>query len=123
MKILLHNRPQIHGEGNSVLSAQVSGDFAEFRQIWWDFPESRPFTAEPADGGAANSRNFQDSVEIFLHDRPQIHGVRNSALPAQVRGGFAGFRQIWRNPPESRPFTAEPAGWPVREPPQLFRIP
>ena len=29
LEIFLHNRPQIHGVGNSTLSAQVSGDFAE----------------------------------------------------------------------------------------------
>ena len=66
---------------------------------------------------------FQDSMQIFLRNRPQIHGVRNPTLPTQVSGDFAEFRQIWRNLPESRSFTAEPAGQRVREQPKFFRIP
>ena len=83
LKIFLHNRPQIHGVGGDyALSSQVSGDFSEFRQIERDFPESRPLyqrTGRAADPRTAE--NFQDSVEIFLHNRPQIRGVRNSTLP------------------------------------------
>ena len=33
---------------NPALSPQVSGYFAEFRHVGRDFPESRPFTEEPA---------------------------------------------------------------------------
>ena len=40
--MFLHNRPQIRWVRNPTLSAQVSGDFSEFRQIGRDFPESRP---------------------------------------------------------------------------------
>ena len=48
MKRFLHNRPQNRGVRNPTLSDQVSGYFAEFRQIGVRFPESRPFTEEPA---------------------------------------------------------------------------
>ena len=108
---ILRSRPQIHGVRNSSLSTQVSGDFAEFRQIRRDFHESRPFTAEPAGRRVREPRNFQYPMKIFLHNRPQIRGVRNSTPPSHLSGDFAEFRQIWRNFHESRPFTAEPAGW------------
>ena len=124
---------------NSVLPSRIRGDFAEFYQIGRNFPESRPFTAEPAwwgareppgfpmisrrrfyaighrimvcglpsfrpkkeevalsfappggislnrapsmqnrpIGGAANHRNPQDSMEIFLRNRPRINGARS----------------------------------------------
>ena len=65
----------------------------------------------------------QDFLNILLLSRPQNHGARNSTLSAQVSGDFAEFRQIRRNFPESTPFTSEPAGRWIREPPQLPRIP
>ena len=164
MQICLRNRPQIRGVRNPTLPAQVSGDFAEFRQIWRNFPRIAPLhrrtgrltgprTAEIPHGpmeifytigqrfvgceippfppkyvaislnfgryggiplnrapspqnrpmaGPRTAEIFQDSMDIFLHDRPQIHGLRNSALPAQVSVDFAESRQIWRNPPLNR---------------------
>ena len=66
---------------------------------------------------------FQDFLEIFLHGRPQNHGVPNSTLSAQVSGDFSEFRQVGRNSPEPRPFTAEPAGWRIRGPPEFPRAP
>ena len=66
---------------------------------------------------------FKDFAKIFLRDRPQNRGARNSTLSAQLSGDFAEFRQIGRNFPESRPFTAEPAEWRILEPPKFPRIP
>ena len=107
---------------NSALPDQVSGDFSEFRHIWRNFPESRLVTAEPAGWRARGPPDFSGLRGDILHNRPQIHGVWNSATPAQVSGDFAEFRQIWRNFPESRLFTAELAGWRAREPPEFVRI-
>ena len=67
------------------------------------------------------SEIFHDSMKILLRNRPQNHGAQNSALSAQASGNFAEFRQIDLDPPESRPFTAEPAGWWIREPPGIYR--
>ena len=60
---------------------------------------------------------------IFLRNRPQNHGARCPAHADQVSGDFAVFRKVARNPPESRPFAAEPAGRRVRERPKFFRTP
>ena len=62
-------------------------------------------------------------MEIFPHNRPRNHGVRNTNLPDQISGDFAEFRQIGRDSSESRPFTAEAAGRRVREPPEFLRTP
>ena len=176
---------QNHGVRNPTISDQVSGYFAEFRQIGRNFPGSRPLPQSRPDGGSANRRNFPGfredistqsaaesrgaelhpssrskwqfrgispdrsefsriaplysrtgrvadprtadfflaSVEIFLHNRPQSHGVRNPALSSQVSGDFAEFWQGCRNSPGSLPFAEEPAGMWIREPPRCFWAP
>ena len=122
--IFLHNRPQNHGVRNSTTPSQISGDFAEFRQTARNSPRIAPlYRRSGRRAGSRTAENSQDSVEIFLRNRPQNRGVRNSAISAQVRGGFAEFRHIARNSPESRPCTADPAGRRIREPPEIFRIP
>ena len=72
-------------------------------------------------GDPRTAEIFQDFAKIFLRDRPQNHGVRKSALPSQVSGDSAEFRQVGRNFPESRPFAAEPGEWRIREPPKISR--
>ena len=123
LQILLLNRPQNHGVENSTLAAQISGDFAEFRQIGRNFPESIPFAAEPTGWRIREPPQFpRIPWGEFLHNRPQNHGGRNPTLSAQVSGYFAEFRQIARNFHESRPFSADPAGRRIREPPKFPRI-
>ena len=56
--------------------------------------------------GQRTSDIFQDSVRIFLQNRPVNQEVRNSDISARVSGDFAEFRQTWRIVAESRPFSA-----------------
>ena len=119
---ILDNRPQVREARNSAVSRQVSGDFAEFRPIGWEFPPNRaPPPQNRPDGGSSRRRDFQDFLEI-LRNRPQIKKVRNSALSPQLGGDFDEFRPIGRNSHGSRPFAVVPTGRRAREPPTFFSI-
>ena len=67
LEILLRNRPQNREVRNPSLSAQVSGNFTEFRQIGRNFPESRPIAEAPAGRGVREPPTFSGfAVDIYL---------------------------------------------------------
>ena len=95
--ISIRNRPRIREVGNSALYAQVSGDFAEFRPIGWNPPESRPSPKNRPDGGSANLRIFQDFLKIFPSSRPQnLEALNPPSGPSKWR-----FRRISADRAES----------------------
>ena len=85
---MLHSRPKIHAAQCPAVSSQVSGDFAEFRPIWWELPRT-PFYRRTVRAVVPRSADFSAFPE---NNRPLIRAVRNSALSAQVSGGFPGLR-------------------------------
>ena len=93
---ILDNRPMVRAVRNAALSRQVSGDFAEFGSI------GRAFRRIGRIADQREAEIFHDFMEI-LQNRPQILGVRNSALPPQLGGDFVEFRPTGRNSAGSRP--------------------
>ena len=80
-----------------------------FRRISADLAECT-WVAPPRRGTGRSAfprtaRIFQESGKIFLHDRPQIHGLRNSTIPAQLRGVSLNFGRSGgtRVPPPTPP--------------------
>ena len=92
----------------------ISACRAEFRRI-------SPFAEEPTGWRARERPSFFSGFleDISSQSAAESRGSPTS-LPVQVSGDFSEFRPIGRNPPESRPFAAEPAGRMVRKQPRFF---
>ena len=79
----LRDRPKIRGVQYSDPPAVECGDFAKHREIWRNSHRIAPLFQERS-GGPRNPIIAQESLKIFLHHRPHIHGERNSALSPQL---------------------------------------